>query len=201
MESKDPIIISLVEDEKEREKVISFINKTSLKWYKCISPPPLQELFVAKIGGKIVGTTALDFSDGNELLPLETISKFNRNSTPLPFSRKKIGQFSRLTAIVPYVSSIISYIATLYALDLGRIYGLAMIKGSVIEHQRSLGVELFPISGVKFDMKKILFGEKNYYITPPTPKLFMMNLKQMKEGYSRVVLPLVSKKIISDLLK
>lgn len=199
LEKNNPIVISLVTDIQERQRVIAFINKVAFKWHQCFPPPPPPILFVAKQESEIVGTIAFNFGDKNRPLPLERIYGFDYSKTPWPFVREKITQYGRLTAIIPDVAMVISYVTTVYALARGKLYGLAELKDRVAEHQRKIGVKLYLVPGAKLNIDEISEGEKNYYLTSPVPKLYMFSLEQVERDYRKKVTSLIrERKFIID---
>lgn len=177
-----PVVISLVEKDSEREEAIAFMNAIASERYRCAPPPPPEIIFVAKRDDEIVGVMALEFGDEQGVFPLEKIYKFDYRVTPWPFVRNEVAQFGRWMAKVRGISIALMYAATLYAIHQGKVYGLTEVKPYILKHTREIGIELREIPGATLVPGNIPESGKPYYLAPPPPKLYMVNLRQKEQA-------------------
>lgn len=186
-----PFVISLVKTDQERTEALDFINKTAAKLYDCDPPPPPEVIFTAKEGAGIVGTVALELGSGQPF-PLEIIYEFDYQKTPWPFQRELIAQFGRWMATVRGISKSLMYKVTEHALLNGKIYGLTEVKEPVRLIVQNMGIELRPIPGARLLIEKIIEKERGYYLSLPSPNLFMVSLQQKLDALKTDVMSLLS---------
>lgn len=184
-----PVIVKRAE-KNEINETLNFIEQNAFKLYKCKPPPPPQILFIAYQEHKIIGTMSLDFSQNNNPFPLENHFDFDTNKTPFPFKRKKIAQYGRWFSITPNVSSSLFYLTTDCAIKKNKIWGLGEMKKPIAERVMKFGVNLFPID-IELIFENIPKEEKQYYLTLPSPNLYMGDLKQIRQALWKIIEPLI----------
>ena len=172
----------LKKTESDYQKALDFINKIAFSHYKCQPPPPPDVLFVAKNGEEIVGTTGLDLGEINKPLPLENIYNFDKAATPWPFQGEKIVQYGRWMVTVPGIADALICSAAQYGLAHGKTHTISEAKDHIKLKLDQLGIDARVIADAKLILERISKDGLGYYLDPPPPKLYMMDLSQMVQA-------------------
>src|SRR5579872_6308699 len=147
--------IEIASNEEDYRNAVRLIESVIRRWYGCLPPEPPKTIVVAKHGSEVIGTSALEFSNGEEPLSIESIYEFDRARTPWPFDRPRIVQFGRWAATMKDISGVLIYASTVFALNHGKIWGVSEVKDRIAERFSELGVELRFITPAKLLLERI----------------------------------------------
>jgi len=179
------VVVRLAKGGRERRRVLAFVRRHVRRLYGGI-PPPSQILFFTERNHRICGTIALDFAEGSERLPLESIYQIYTAQTPWKFDRGKIAQFSKWWATEPGVAVHLMQTAHLYALREGKRFGLAEAKPPILAKVEELGMALVEIPGATLLIQGISLRGEGYYAEPPPPCLYMFDISTNAAALERL---------------
>lgn len=190
MRSTAPIIIRLVQCDKEQQKVIDFIDQKYIQLFNT-TPPMSDVYFIAKQKDNIVGCSSLDFCDENGLMPISKIYNFNHASAPFSTIGNKGAQYGKWIVTIPYISGALLYIATTYALYCKKEYGWCEHTDAVHKIAERLGVSFLPILHAQLQIENVTEKNRVFYNTAEPMRVYMMNLHDMKKGLETKVKRLI----------
>lgn len=167
--------IILARNPQERRRALAFVRRHVRRLYGGI-PPPSQILLFAEQSHRICGTIALDFADGTERFPLETIYRIDYAQTPWPFERKEIAQFGKWWTTLPGVAVRLMHAAHVHALTEGKKFGLVEAKPPIVARVEEFGMSLVGVKGAVLQIQGVSSRGEGYYATPPFPQLYMFDI-------------------------
>lgn len=169
----------------EKAVVMSFVD--GLYSSKYGTTPPTADIYTyATRNGVIVASFGLEFArDG--LFQIERTYRIDRNLLEIPLREDNAVQLSRWASTDAYAGRLAILKAITYALDCGKVYGLAEHDDAIHRHcERSLGVKFIPIAHALVDLSTIPEANRPYYATS-SMKPYVVDLKQIQESMSSYV--------------
>ena len=160
------IIIRKME-ERERDRVAAFVQRTMHKRYGSDAYALPELVFTAWRGEELLGAMALSTSNG-EPFHLEQTYALDYRTFPAVFERAKIVQLGRWVAKVPNVAEALFYNAVVHALKKGYEWGIGEVKPQVARRFARMGIRVIVLSGEPI-LESIPPGALPYYLIPPPP--------------------------------
>lgn len=186
MNGNEHLIVAHAAGSSARREAFEYVNRIYWRVFRVI-PPPADVIFVARRNGRIVGTLGFDYcGEGNDMPP-EHLFSFDRKKTPLPFDCARSVQYGRWTADGPSISAELLYAVTAYALGGGMRYVWCEQKKNAARTLRLLGVTLHPVKDAVLKTGAVPESVRTYYLSEPTPRLYMFKLEQALSAASRKI--------------
>ncbi len=190
------ITVALAKDPALIQNALLFINAIALEAHNASPPPPPKILFTAT-NGSIVGTIALDIGDESQQLPLEEIYQFITSPFSSEFQRKDVAQYGRwMCPGIPRISIALAYIATLYALHIGKTYGWFEAKPFIANRLSSIGMQLEEIPDATLLLRNVPEAGRSYYTEQPAPRIYRMRLEQFASALAGQVARMIEENIL-----
>ena len=187
-----PIVIDLVQNDKERQEALEFIDQKYLEIFET-TPPLSQNLFTARCGVDIVGTMGTDFCNEKEKLRLEKIYQFDHHLTPFPVIRDQIAEYGRWVATVPDISKALLYAAIIHARSKRKIYGWCEHTDDVHRVATRFGIKFHNVPGAQLVLENVEKKNRIFYTTSAPLKFYMVLLLQAQEALKPKMQHLIKK--------
>jgi hypothetical protein len=167
----------------EREEALAYIESFMRARFGCMPPPTVGLIMTARADGAIVGTMAVAGTAWLVPFPIEHQYEFDPARMPVPFDRSLFVQGSRWTASRPGVSHGVFRAAAFAAREFGKQSMLIEAKPYAVKRFAELGIACEPVPNAQLILEA---AERHvgkdgmaFYLEPPTPTLFVLDLLQI----------------------
>lgn len=167
------ILIRLLSKEEHRfadELVCAGMRKK----YHCEAYPLPEVVLGGFQGNNLVGVIALSPA-AKDKFSLREVYSLDLNSVPFPFDWEQCLQIGRLVSTSHNLAEALIYRSFCYGIGKGYRWGVGEMKPSVFRRFSMLGLSLVEITG-KPRLENIPLGTLSYYINPPAPLPFAVDL-------------------------
>lgn len=143
------------------------------------APPPPEIVFAAfEETGEVVGTLAVDLGTADCPLPFEDMYSYDPARLPFACLRQATVQFGCWGATNPIASPALIFAAVDYALQKGKRYGWCILKPYACLRLREIGVKLYDVVSALIPAN-VKQEYTPYFLTPPVPEIYMVELPQV----------------------
>jgi len=167
-------------DPESRMEALAHIERSMREKFGCEPPPTTGLAFVARAGGRIVGSLVIEGASGNGPLPIETHYAFDEARSPYPYVRHDIVQATRWTASVPEASRLVVLATMRAAFHLGKRLMLIEAKPYAIARLAELGMDFREIEGAEVLLETVResVGPEGmkYFTDAPAPSLYLCDM-------------------------
>ncbi len=182
--------VTIVTSEKLRVESLDYIEAKLRSAYNCEPPETKGVVCVARVATKIVAALVIQGTTEDVALPLEEQYVFDRSRAPFPFCRSELLQATRWTSSHQLGSIMVIHRCATLGRDMGKKYMLIEAKPHAVTRIREIGIvceEIPAILDGTYVRKRVGEAGMKYYLTDPTPRLYMLPIKEMLQATSKQI--------------